>query len=124
MHPCLSLLRIEFRRSIGLLFFPVLVAVGSWWAWQHLPVEVALWNASANAARQTVFFLGPLMAGISTWMAGRNRWRQTDELLATTPLLPATRDLTTWAGTALWGIVAYVMLAVALLAVTYPRATW
>lgn len=120
----LRLLRIEARRSTGLLLFPMLVFAAWWVAREYLPNGVALWTATAYAAKQTVIFLGPLMAGLAAWTAGRNGRRGMDELLASTPRGAASRDLMTWAGVALWGMLAYAGTAAVLSAITYPRATW
>ncbi len=118
------MLRIEARRSVGLLFFPVLVLATFWVAREYLPNGVALWTATAYAGKQTVIFLGPLMAGLAAWTAGRNGRRGIDELLASTPRSAASRDLTTWAAVALWGVLAYAGTVAVLSMITYPRATW
>ena len=119
-----TMLRIEARRSTGLLFFPVLVLAAFWVAREYLPNGVALWTAATYASRQTVIFLGPLMAGLAAWTAGRNGRRGMDELLASTPRSAARRDLTTWAAIALWGVLAYAGATAVLSAITYPGATW
>ncbi len=118
------MLRIEVRRSTGLLFFPLLLLAAFWVAREYLPNGIALWTATAYAGEQTIIFLGPLMAGLAAWTAGRNGRRGMDELLASTPRSAALRDLTTWTAIALWGVLAYAAAAAILSAITYPGATW
>lgn len=120
----LGLLRLEARRNIGLVCFPLLVVFGFWLARTYLPVGIALWSSIGNATRQTLMILGPLMAGVAAWMAGRNERRRMNELLDTTPYPAATRDLTTWGATSLWGALAYLTIAAILAAITVPTATW
>jgi hypothetical protein len=120
----LALLRIEFRRSVGLLCFPLLIVAAGWLARGSLPVEVYTWPDTSSAIRETVPFVGSFVAGISAWTAGRSKRRGMADLLSSTPRPPAARDLTTWAGTALWGAAVYVTLAAVLLSVTWWNATW
>ena len=120
----LALLRIEFRRSVGLLCFPLLIVAAGWLARGSLPVGVYTWPDTSSAIRETVPFVGSFVAGISAWTAGRNKRRGMADLLSSTPRPPAARDLTTWAGTALWGAAVYATLAAVLLSVTWWNATW
>ncbi|MDP9477915.1 MAG: hypothetical protein M3R38_19900 [Actinomycetota bacterium] len=120
----LALLRIEFRRSVGLLCFPLLVVAAGWLAKDSMPVGVYTWLDTSGAIRETVPFVGAFVAGISAWTAGRNKRRGMADLLSSTPRSLAARDLTTWAGTALWGAAVYVTLAAVLLSVTWWNATW
>lgn len=119
-----GLLRIEFRRSLGLLVFPVLFAVGWLLSGDVMYGEAYVWLDTSAGVRYTAFFLGPLIGGVSAWMAGRNRRRGMVEILTTTPHPSVVRDLSVWAGTALWGITAYGLLAVALGTLTWWNATW
>ena len=120
----LALLRIEFRRSVGLVCFPLLVVAAGWLAKDSMPTGVYTWLDTSSAIRETVPFVGAFVAGISAWTAGRNRWRGMADLLFSTPRSPAARDLITWAGTAFWGAAVYVALAAGLLSVTWWNATW
>jgi hypothetical protein len=74
--------------------------------------------------RETLMLLGPLMAALAAWMAGRNRRCRMDELLATTPHSRTTHDLTVWVGTAVWGLLAYLEVALGLIVITAQQATW
>ena len=119
-----ALLRIELRRSVALLALPLLLTV-AWFIGRGLmPTGLLVWLDTSNAIRNSVLTLIPLVGGLSAWTAIRNHRRGTGEMLATTPLSPASRDLATWAGTTLWGIAAYTLYACVLLALTLPNATW
>ena len=123
------LLRIESRRSVALLCFPFLLGVAFWIAWQEMEArfpgaEVYIWQDTSRSVQLTVIFVGPLVAGLSAWVADRNRRRGMGDLLSTTARPSALRDLTTWAGTALWGIAVYALLAVVVGIATLLHATW
>ncbi len=119
-----GLLRIEFRRSVGLLAFPLFLAVAWFLGRGFLPTGLLVWLDTSSAIRSSVLPLIPLVGGLSAWTAIRNRRRGMGEMLATTPLSPVSRNLGTWAGTALWGVAAYALYACVLLALTLPNATW
>lgn len=119
-----GLLKIEFRRSGGLLIFPVLVAVGWWLSGDVMYGKAYIWLDTSAGVRYTTFFMGPLVASVSAWMAGRNHRRGMTEMLSTTPRSHVVRDLGVWAGTALWGISAYGLLTVVLGTLTWWNATW
>lgn len=120
----LGLLRLETRRNIGLLCFPLLVALGVSLARARMPQGVWIWSETSLALREPLMLLGPLMAGVAAWMAARTQRCRMDELLTTTPHSPTGRNLALWAGTTVWGLLAYGVVAVGLLAVTAQRATW
>ncbi len=124
MSATVGLLRIETRRSTGLLLFPVLVPAAWWIAYQDMPAGIALWEAASEALRPALGYLGPLAAGLAAWVAGRERWRWIDELLATTPRPARVRDLAAWAGVTLWVVLSYTVAAAGVLALTAYRATW
>lgn len=119
-----GLLRIEFRRSAGLLAFPLMLAVAFAMGRAYAPMGFYVWMDTSVAIRSSVFLIGPLMGGLSAWVAVRNKRRGIQEMLSITPRPPIARDLITWAGTALWGVAAYLLFAAILLTFTYPNATW
>ncbi len=124
-----GLLRIESRRSVALLCFPFLLGAAFWIAWQDMKArfpdaDVYFWQATSLSIQLTVVFVGPFVAGLSAWVADRNRRRGMGDLLSTTARPFILRDLTTWAGTALWGIAVYALLAVVLGIATLLHATW
>ena len=120
----LGLLRLEVRRNIGLLCFPLLVALGVSLARARMPQGVWIWSETSIALREPLMLLGPLMAGVAAWMAARTQRCRIDELLTTTPHSPTGRNLVLWAGTMVWGLLAYAIVAAGLLTVTAQRATW
>lgn len=120
----LEIMRIETKRSVGLLLFPLLLLAAWYIASSALPTGVYLWFDTSSAVQESVIFLGPLVGGLSAWMASRSRRRGMEEMLAITPLSSAVRDLTAWAGTAFWGVAVYVLLAAVLSVLTWRNATW
>lgn len=124
MRTALGLIRIEFRRSIALLCFPLMVGVAWWFADVTTMQGFYIWLRTSIGIRQTILLVGPMMGGIAAWMAGRDHRRNMGELLAVTPRSPISRVLTTWGGTALWGVVVYATLTVAMFALTFRSATW
>lgn len=121
---CSSMLRIELHRSAGLLAFPLLLAVAFAVGEAYAPIGLSVWLDTSVAIRSSVLLIGPLIGGLSAWVAIRNRRRGIQEMLSITPHPPLLRDLSTWAGTAFWGVAAYVFFAAVLLAPTYLNATW
>ena len=119
-----ALLRIELKRSIGLLLFPLLLLAAWYGASNSLPTGIYLWLDTSSAVRESVPFLGALAGGLSAWMAGRNHRRGVEEMLNVTPRPSAARDLISWAGTAFWGIAAYLLFAAVLSVLTWQNATW
>lgn len=124
MSAARSLLRLELKRSVGLLLFPLLLLAAWYGASTDLPSGLYLWLDTSFAIRDSVILLGPLVGGVSAWMASRNRRRGMEEMLIITPRPSAVRDLAAWAGTALWGVAAYVLFAVVLSILTWQNATW
>lgn len=81
----LRLFGIEFRRNLGLLLFlPAVVGLVST-SFDVLPRGVWLWGATAGAIRGSLVLAGPVAAGLAAWVAGRNRRRGMEEMLAITP---------------------------------------
>lgn len=119
-----SLIWIEFRRSIGLLIFPLLVAVGWLVSGDVMYEEAYVWLDTSAGVRSTTIVLGPIIGGVAAWVAGRNGRRGMNDILSTTPYSTVSRDLGVWVGTALWGLGAYALLALVLGALTWWNATW
>ena len=71
-----------------------------------------------------MILVGPLVAGLSTWAAGRNRRRGMEELLAATPRPAASRDLAAWGGAAVWHGFAYALAAGLVLLSAYVGGAW
>lgn len=118
------LVTMELRRNAGVWLFPT-IPLAAWWLlsnWGWIPF---LWD-STNAQLQASVapFAVPAVAGIAAWMAGRDRRRGIEDLLASTPLAPEVRELALWGGTAGWGVLAYVAFAAWMTGRTALSATW
>ncbi|CAN5878605.1 hypothetical protein BH23ACT11_BH23ACT11_19080 [soil metagenome] len=119
-----SLLKIDFRRSVGLLLFPLLVAVGWLLSRDVMYGDAYVWLDTSAGVRSTTIVLGPIVGGVTAWMAGRNGRRGMSDILCTTPYSTVSRDLGVWVGTALWGVGAYALLAVVFGGLSWWKATW
>lgn len=124
----LRLFRIEVRRSLGFVLFPVLVGI-SWFVadqqpYYDKPQGVALWPADSLRVGFAAVLVAPFVAALLSWEAGRERRRHIDDLLITTPLPAFARDLTRWAGTSAWALLAYSAVGLAVLIPTARAATW
>ena len=124
MSAFLATLRLEARRSLALPLFPLILGLAVWFVIVTRPFEVFVWLDTTSAIRETVLFFGPLIGGISAWMAGRDSRRGMGEMLCVTPRSPVLRDLATWGGTALWGLAVYAALTGLLFVPTWWNATW
>ena len=124
-RPAISfrLLRIEARRSAGLLLFPALVLLAGWLAYGQLP-GVPLWISSVVVARDAVLLIGPVAGGLAAWAAARERMRGAEDLLLSTARPASARRLTTALGTALWALLAYTLVAAGILGWTYYLGAW
>jgi ABC-type transport system involved in multi-copper enzyme maturation permease subunit len=124
----LGLLRIETRRSGGLLFLPVMLAL-AWLAGRTGRLEggegaLRLWASSSTLVAHSEQIIGPVLAGVAAWAAGRERRRRIDDLLLTTPWSATARRLTQWLGIAVWGVAAYAVLVAYVFGGTWRQATW
>ena len=122
-----SLLRIfvtEARRNLGLLLFPLVAALVVYTASETLPSGVWLWSATSSSLQGILILVGPLAAGVAAWVAGRDKRRGTEELIALSPRPMFQRDLILWAATTAWLCLAYTLAAAVLLFLTYRGATW
>lgn len=124
MKANLLLFGIEARRSLVLWLLPFFVLIASYAAIVELPRGVWLWPHTSVAIQAALVLAGPVAAGLSAWVAARNRRRNIEELLSTTSHSATIRDLITWAATAAWLCLAYLLVAISLLLVTSLEATW
>ncbi|MEU5877607.1 hypothetical protein [Spirillospora sp. NPDC047279] len=98
-------LRLEARRTALLVAVPLLTAVGVVTAWLSLAHDVAYWDDSVAALVNAVRLLGPAAAGLSAWVAVRER--RLDYLRDLTPRSPATAALLDMVLLAAAALVAY-----------------
>lgn len=122
------LLWIETRRNIGFWAFPVLAGL-AWLTWRISQgteghTGVALWPQTSIDIAFAVGLIGPAAGGLAAWVAGRDRRRGLDDLLATTPAPVTRRDLTLLGATTLWVLLAYVAAGVYQGVLTAREATW
>jgi len=119
------LLRLEARRNVGLWAWPALVGLALlFWYGDGLAWRVTFWIQASVLVRDGVILIGPGIAGIATWMGGRERRRKMDDLLATTPRPPWARWGVTWAATALWGVLAYIVAGAYVLVLAIQHTNW
>ncbi len=127
-----GLLRIETRRGVALLLSPFILAAAWWMAWYGTYGSMIepgfsgayIWEETSRVVKDSILTTGPLAAGIAAWVAGRNRRRGVGDLLSTTALPGARRELFTWTGAALPFVGIYLGLVVLLGVPTAINATW
>ncbi len=119
-----GLLRLEARRSAGLLLFPFVVLAVWFLSDQGRARGIWLWPDVSLSIESTVVLVAPLAAGIAAWTASRNRRLRMEELLATTPRPQASRDLASWAATTIWFVLAYAMTAGCVHVLAYLDGAW
>lgn len=108
----LRLLRIELRRSPMPLLLP-LIAVLLWFdSYRPSTVQQPLWALRTfwNMGQgHTIIDFGPFVAGMAAWIGSRDGRRSTIDLAATMVRPRWTVQLATWAATAIWAVVAYLV---------------
>ncbi|WP_409058790.1 ABC transporter permease [Streptomyces sp. SYP-A7185] len=67
----LNAYRVELRRSPLLTAFPVLIAVDLLVLFGRSRYWIGVWPEASVAAQVVTLFLGPVLAGVSAWQAGR-----------------------------------------------------
>ena len=116
------LLLIELRRGAGLwllLALPLFFLLH-----RELPENAPFWFQTSLTVRDAVILVGPTLAGVAAWLAAREARRGLGELLGTTPRPAFVRRLTSYAGTALWGVAIYCLIGLAVMAFSWWRASW
>lgn len=122
----LRMIRIEFRRSLGLWLLLPMIGLACYVAWFRTTESqtLVLWPEVSVGIKNSTVFLGPLLGGLAAWMAGRNKRRGIEELLQATSRPPAIRELALFSGTVLWGGLAYVLTALVICLIIFQRGTW
>jgi hypothetical protein len=116
------LLRIETRRGAGLWLLLALPLF--FWLHRELPQIAPFWFQTSLTVRDGVTIVGPLLAGVAAWLAGREARRGLGELLRTTPRPAFARRLVAYAGVALCGLAVYCLIGLAIVAFSWSRASW
>lgn len=125
MGASVSILRIEIRRSLAFWALPALAVFAAFLFMNELLVrDIFLWPDLSLMVRDLALLAGPFIGGAAAWMAGRDRRRGMEELLATTPRPATSRKLHGWAGTALWGVAAYAAVGGVILAYGLLQGAW
>lgn len=123
----IRLLRIEVRRNalpVLPVFLPIMVLVLWLSPISRNLTPVALWPDRSTDLQSAIQGLGPFVAGAAAWMAAREHRRDLTDLLRSTPGSPFHRAVLTWAATTGWAVLAYVVTAVTVFAITAAQATW
>ncbi len=124
MSAVFKIMRTEARRSPGLLLFPFLATLVGYFTVETLPQGIWLWPQTSVAIRETLLVVGPLAAGLSAWVASRNRRQAVGELLATTPRSAILRELVTWVTIVAWCVLAYTLSAGMVVLFAYLGGAW
>ncbi|MDQ4075490.1 MAG: hypothetical protein M3220_04500 [Chloroflexota bacterium] len=86
MSRALRLLRLALRRPLGRWLFLLLLPLLAWSVWEVLGrLRVALWPEAIVPFHTSLILSAPLLAGVSAWVAARERQQGTEELFRTTP---------------------------------------
>lgn len=115
---------LEARRSVAAWLLLPMIGMGWLLDRGGGSAGFLLWVETSVTVRNTVLFAGPFIGGVAAWMAGRDRRRGMEDLLATTPRPPWARRLVGWAGTAVWALLAYLAVGAYLIALTARQAAW
>jgi hypothetical protein len=120
----LHLFQIEVRRNAGLWLLPILVGLGWFVGRDRNALGMVLWLEASASIGIVSALLGPLIAGVAAWIAGRDRRRRIEELLATTPRPAIARDVAGWAAAAGLGLLAYALVGLYFGGEAVREATW
>jgi hypothetical protein len=120
----LRLWRIELRRSPMPLILPLIALL--FWFDSYRPSTsqalvyplVTFWNMGQG---HTIIDFGPFVAGMAAWIGSRDGRRGTADLLTATPRPRWVAQLATWAATATWAVLAYLVFIGVMFAVYAHR---
>jgi hypothetical protein len=126
MTATFRLFTIEARRSIALWFVLPLAMLIAWGTvtTMHPDGAPTIWARSNVQFGLMCVVAAFLMSGVGAWAAGRDRRRQTEELLRTMPRPASLRDIPILAGTLTWGLVACLLAGALVYVVIDREATW
>jgi hypothetical protein len=122
----LRLFQIEARRSIALWFAPALAVLVIWGTLSTMRPDDAptLWHRGSTQFGLMCVVAAFIMCGVGAWTAGRDRRRQVNELVATTPRPTLFQDVALLASTIAWGLIGCVLAAAFLFVAIDRKATW
>jgi hypothetical protein len=108
----LRLLRVELRRNAMPWMLPLIAAL--FWFDSYRPSTATtplfgvrtFWNLGQG---HTIIDFGPFVAGVAAWMGSRDGRRGLADLVTTTARPRWAGQLGTWAATAIWAVIAYLV---------------
>jgi hypothetical protein len=119
-----GLLRLELRRNVMPLLLPALVILLVLSPIARNLTPVALWPDRSTDLQSTIQVFGPFACGAAAWMASRERRRDVQDLVASTPYDPWRRTMVTWLATTGWALACYLAVGVVFFVVTAYEVTW
>lgn len=123
-------LALEVRRTGALWVAATMALVGAALLafdrppFQRFPFWSSTWADGAQWLSTVGLVLGPMVAGVGAWVAGRERRRHLEELLATTARPPAQRLLTTFSALSVAVALGYAGCAAVVIAAIAPAVSY
>ena len=119
------LLGLELRHNAMLWLLPVVLALFWLTYYRKTMAPPPLWSLRASSLQTgaVAVFAAPV-AGAAAWMGTREARRHVADLVAVTARPRWARQLTTWAATACWAIVGYLVCLAVVYGVTAHQVHW
>jgi len=119
------LLRLELRHNAMLWLLPVVIAVIWLTTYRKTMALPPLWSPRADSLQTgvVIVFTAPV-AGAAAWMGSREARRHVTDLVSVTARPRWARQLASWAATAVWAIVGYLVCLAAVYGVTAHQVHW
>ena len=119
------LLRLELRHNAMLWLLPVVIAVFWLTTYRKTMALPPLWSPRADSLQTgvVIVFTAPV-AGAAAWMGSREARRHVTDLVSVTARPRWARQLASWAATAGWAIVGYLVCLAAVYGVTAHQVHW
>lgn len=118
----LTVYRIELRRSPLLIALPVLLSVDLAVLFGRSRYWIGVWPEASAATQVVTLFLGPVLAAVSAWQAGRSSRTGMGESLLASPRHSFWVEAQRLAATLTLGFLAYVIGGLAAAAVSFRSA--
>jgi hypothetical protein len=119
------LLGLELRHNAMMWLLPVVLALFWLTYYRKTLAPPPLWSLRASSLQTgaVAVFTAPV-AGAAAWMGSREARRHVADLVAVTARPRWARQLTTWAATAFWAIVGYLVCLAVVYGVTARQVHW
>jgi hypothetical protein len=118
------LLRLELRRNAMLWLIPVIAVLFWYTVYRSTEAMPPLWNLRAMSMQHSALLDFVPVAGVATWMGSRDSRRRTADLVSVTARPRWARQLSVWAATTSWALLAYLAFAGAMYVVIAHQASW